>query len=59
MSTDVRKAELASVLDVQSFFFVKEKWICGMNRQHTEPNINILLTRNLLFDSDVRQEAVV
>ena len=26
-----------------------------MTRQHDEPNINILSTRNLPFDSDVRQ----
>ena len=26
-----------------------------MTRHHPEPNINILLTRNLPFDSDVRQ----
>ena len=35
-------------------FFIKENWICAMNR-HDEPKINILLTRNLPFDSDVRQ----
>ena len=45
---------LVSVLDVQSlFFFIKENWICTMTRHHAEPN-NILLTRNLPFDSDVR-----
>ena len=26
-----------------------------MTRHHAEPNINILLTRNLFFDTDVRQ----
>ena len=29
--------------------------ICTMTRHHAEPNINILLTRNLPFDSDIRQ----
>ena len=47
---------LASVLDVQSlFFYIKENWICAMTRYHAKPNINILLSRNLPFDSDVRQ----
>ena len=32
---------LASVLDVQSFFFIKEDWICAMSK-HTEPKINII-----------------
>ena len=42
--------------EVQSlFFFVKENWICAMTRHHTEPKNNISLTRNLPFDSDVRQ----
>ena len=35
-------------------FFIKESWICAMTRHHAEPN-NILLTRNLPFDSDVKQ----
>ena len=35
-------------------FFIKESWICAMTRRHAEPN-NILLTRNLPFDSDVKQ----
>ena len=34
--------------------FIKKNWICAMTRRHAEPN-DILLTRNLLFDSDVRQ----
>ena len=34
------------------FFFVKENWILAMIRNHAN---NILLTRNLHFDSDVRQ----
>ena len=38
-------SELASVLDVY----------CAMTRHHAEPNINILLTRNLPFDSDITQ----
>ena len=36
-------------------FLIKENWICAMTRYHAEPNVNILLTRNLHFDSDVRQ----
>ena len=35
--------------------FIKENCICAMTRHHAEPNINILLTRNLPFDSDIRQ----
>ena len=34
---------------------VPENWICAMTRHHAESNISILLTRNLPFDSDVRQ----
>ena len=37
---------LASVLDVQFLFFIKENWICAMTRLHAEPNISILLTRS-------------
>ena len=55
MLSDVGGGGLASVLDIQSFFFIKENWICAMIRHHAELNINILLTRNLLFHSDVRQ----
>ena len=36
-------------------FFMTENWICTMTRHHADPNINILLTRNHSFDSDVRQ----
>ena len=36
-------------------FFIEENWICAMTRYHAEPNINILLTKNLLFDTDARQ----
>ena len=35
-------------------FFIKENWIYSTIRHQAEPNINILLTRNLPFDSDVR-----
>ena len=35
--------------------FIKENWICAVTRYHVEPNINILLTRNLPFDLEVRQ----
>ena len=45
---------VASVLNVQSFFFIKENWICALTRHDAEANINILLTRNLLINSDVR-----
>ena len=44
---------LASVMGVQSLFiFIKESWICVMNRNHAKLNIKILLTINLLFGSD-------
>ena len=36
-------------------FFIKEDWICAMTKHHAESNINILLTRNFPFDSDIRQ----
>ena len=36
-------------------FFIKENWICAMTRHYAEPNINILLTRNLPFDSYLRK----
>ena len=36
------------------FFCVKENWIYAVTRHPAEPN-NILLTRNLPFESDVRQ----
>ena len=35
--------------------FIKENWISAMTRHHAEPSSNILLTRNLPFNSDVRQ----
>ena len=41
---------LASVLDTQ-FLFIKENWIYTMNRHHGN---NLLLARNLPFNSDVR-----
>ena len=56
MLLDVGGWGLASVLDVQSlFFFIKDSWICDMTGHHVELNINMLLTRNLPFDSDVSQ----
>ena len=36
------------------YFFIKENWICAITRYHDEPN-NILVTRNIPFESDVRQ----
>ena len=40
-----------------NIFFIKENWISAITRHYTdtEPNINILLTRNLPFGSYVRQ----
>ena len=38
-----------------ALFYKKENWIFMMTRHHAEPNINLLLTRNLTFDFDVRQ----
>ena len=56
MLSDEGSRGLASNLDVHSlFFFTKENWICAMKGLHAEPNINILLTRNLPFDTDGRQ----
>ena len=36
-------------------FFIKENWICALTRHRAESDINTLLTRNLLIDSDARQ----
>ena len=41
---------LVSVVDVQSLLFLLK--ICTMTRHHAS---NVLLARNLAFDSDVRQ----
>ena len=37
------------------FFLLKKTGFAPLTRHHTEPKINILLTRNLPFDSDVGQ----
>ena len=52
MLSDVGGAGLASLPDAQSLLFIKENWICAMTRHHVN---NILLARNLSFDSDFRQ----
>ena len=36
-------------------FFIKENWIFAMTRHDAEPNINILLTKNLPCDYGVRK----
>ena len=46
------RGEVASNLNV---FFVKENWIHATTRHYAESNIDILLTRNIPFDSQVRQ----
>ena len=51
MLLDIESRGLASVMDVQSLFFIKENWICTMTRHHAN---NIVLARNLPFDSDVK-----
>ena len=54
MLSDVGSVGLASILDVGPIFifFIKENWILAMTRHHAK---KILLTRNLHFDSNVRQ----
>ena len=53
MLSDVGVGGLASILDVQSLIFLlKKKKICAMTRHYAN---NILLARNLPFDSDIRQ----
>ena len=48
-----RRAGFGQVFWTSNFyFFNKENWIWAMTRHHAN---NILLTRNLPFDSDVRQ----
>ena len=57
MLLNVRKkgdGRIVSVLAIQPIF-VKESFICTMNKHTAESNINILLTRNLPIDSGVRQ----
>ena len=36
MLLDVGGWEVAGVLDVQSFLFIKENWPCGTTRHHAE-----------------------
>ena len=36
------------------YFFIKENWIFAMTGHHAESN-NIVLTRNLSINSDLRQ----
>ena len=36
------------------YFFIKENWVCVMTIHHAESN-NALLTRDLLFESDIGQ----
>ena len=36
-------------------FFIKINWILAITRNHAEPNINTLVTRNLPFDFVVGQ----
>ena len=48
------EGELASVPNL-SFFLIKETWTCATKRHHAELSSNILLTRNLPFESDIRQ----
>ena len=56
MLSDVRSGGLVSILEVQFlFFFIKENWIFVMTKHHDESKSNMLLTRNLPIDSDVRK----
>ena len=50
--SDVGGAALRVFWTSNLYFFIKENWIWAMTRDHA---INILLTRNLPFESDVRQ----
>ena len=44
---------VVGVLDGAFFFFFKENWdFCLITKHQAEPDINILLTRNLPFESD-------
>ena len=46
--SDVRGWEVSECFGLPILFFIiKENWICAI----TEPNINVVLTRNLPFDS--------
>ena len=42
------------IITIIIIIIVKKNWSCAMTRHHAEANINILLTRNIPFDSDVR-----
>ena len=54
MLSDVGVGRLAECFGRPIFiFFIKENWICAMTRYHDDPS-NILLTRNLPFESGIR-----
>ena len=52
MLLNVEGGGIASILDVQSFLFIKENWIWAITRHHAN---NLLLTKCLPFDSDIRK----
>ena len=56
MLSDVGRRGVASVLDIQPFFFLLKKiGFAPRPDNNAEPNINILLTRNFPFDSNATQ----
>ena len=50
MLLDIGGWEVSKRSGRPTFFFIKENWICTITRHHAN---NILLARNLPFDSDV------
>ena len=53
MLSDLVGGGLASVLEVH--LFMKGDWICAIRRYHTKTNVDVILTWNLPFGSDVTQ----
>ena len=49
MLSDVGGGRLASILDIQSFFFIKENWICAMIK-HAKSSITLLFYKNKSID---------
>ena len=52
MLSDVGRWGVANVLDVQ-FFFIKENWICVINRHYAESSMNVSSTKKSYFNDTI------
>ena len=52
MLSDVGKWGVANVLDIQ-FFFIKENWICVINRHYAESSMNVSSTKKSYFNDTI------